>query len=169
MRMMRAATAARLDDAAFEQMLTRSRSADAPDDVPTRVAKAVTVTHREWLEDMERKEHVSLKWNAFFEEYDVLLCPAAATTAVPHDQQGERHTRVISVDGIEASVVDQMFWAGYSALADLPSTTAPAGLAADGLPVGVQIVGPRYGDLTTITLARLVETEGIGFIPPAGV
>ena len=41
----------------------------------------------------------------------------------------------------------------------LPSTAATAGLAADGLPVGVQIVGPQYGDLSCIALARLLERE----------
>jgi amidase len=169
MRMMRAATAGRLDATVFERMLALARSADAADDFSTRLAKTVTVTHRQWLDDREQQEQVALKWGAFFEDYDVLLCPAAATTAVPHDQEGERQARVIPVNGVATSVVDQMFWAGYPALADLPSTTAPVGLAADGLPVGLQIVGPRYGDLTTIMLARLLETEGIGFIPPPGI
>jgi amidase len=169
MRMIRAATAARLDEATFTEMLSRARSVDAPDDFHTRTARAVTVTHREWLLDKERKEQISRKWHAFFEDYDVLICPAAATTAVPNDQEGERHTRVISINGVETSVLKQMFWAGYPALADLPSTTVPAGPGADGLPVGLQMVGQRYADLTTIMLGRLLEREGIAFIPPPGL
>jgi amidase len=168
MRMMRAATAGRLDAAAFEQALALSRSETAQDNPAKHAAKAMTITHREWLDDKEQKEQIALKWNAFFQDYDLLLCPAAATTAVPHDQQGERYTRTISVNGVATSVVDQMFWAGYPALVDLPSTTAPAGLASDGLPAGVQIIGPSYGDLTTIALAKHLEAAGIGFIPPPG-
>ena len=61
-----------------------------------------------------------------------------------------------------------MFWAGYSGLAYLPSTVAPAGLAPDGLPVGVQIVGPEFGDLTCIAFAKLLEQEFQGFVPPKG-
>jgi Asp-tRNA(Asn)/Glu-tRNA(Gln) amidotransferase A subunit family amidase len=48
------------------------------------------------------------------------------------------------------------------------ATVVPAGLAGDGLPVGVQIVGPQYGDLTCIHFARLLEREFQGFIPPPG-
>ena len=50
----------------------------------------------------------------------------------------------------------------------LPSTVAPLGLAKDGLPVGVQIVAPHYGDLTSIRFAQLLEKQYIGFqAPPA--
>ena len=60
----------------------------------------------------------------------------------------------------------QMFWAGYSCNFYLPATVAPIGLAADGLPVGIQIVGPQYGDYTCIHFARLLEQGFQGFIPP---
>src|SRR5207237_1395165 len=80
-------------------------------------------------------------------EYDLLLCPAAASAATPHDQAGERHERTIVVNGEKVPATDQMFWAGYSGAFLLPSTVAPCGLTAAGLPVGVQIVGPQYGDL----------------------
>src|SRR4030067_87666 len=50
----------------------------------------------------------------------------------------------------------------------LPSTVAPAGFTSEGLPVGVQIVGPQYGDHTCIHFARLLEQEFQGFVPPAG-
>ena len=47
----------------------------------------------------------------------------------------------------------------------LPGTSAPIGLAPEGLPVGVQIVGPQYGDLTTIRVAQLIEREYYAFVP----
>jgi amidase len=50
----------------------------------------------------------------------------------------------------------------------LPATVAPAGFTPGGLPVGVQIVGPQYGDRTTIELARLLEREFQAFVPPPG-
>jgi amidase len=61
-----------------------------------------------------------------------------------------------------------LFWAGLSGVAYLPSTVGPAGLSPDGLPIGVQIVGPEYGDLTTIAFARLLEREFQAFVAPAG-
>ena len=63
---------------------------------------------------------------------------------------------------------DQLFWAGHSCLFYLPGTVAPIGAAADGLPVGVQIVGPQYGDRTCIEMARLLEREFARFVPPPG-
>jgi amidase len=98
----------------------------------------------------------------------VLLCPAAATAAVPHDQAGERHERTIIVNGRPVPVTDQLFWAGYSGVAYLPSTVAPAGLTPKGLPVGVQIIGPQYGDRTTLHVARLIERGFQDFEPPPG-
>ena len=50
----------------------------------------------------------------------------------------------------------------------LPSTVAPIGLAGGKLPVGVQIVGPQYGDYRTIAVARLIEREYFAFTPPPG-
>jgi len=63
---------------------------------------------------------------------------------------------------------DQLFWAGFSGMALLPSTVAPVALSAEGLPIGVQIVGPQYGDLGCIDFARLIERDYRSFVPPPG-
>ncbi len=57
-------------------------------------------------------------------------------------------------------------YCGFSCLVYLPSTVAPIGLTADGLPVGVQIVGPQYGDRLCIQFARLIEREYHAFVAP---
>ena len=53
-----------------------------------------------------------------------------------------------------------------SGVAYLPSTIVPTGLGVDGLPIGVQIIGPEYSDLVTIGLATELETMGFRFVPP---
>jgi amidase len=98
----------------------------------------------------------------------VLLCPPAASTAWPHDQIGERHERLIEVNGKQVSTIDQRFWAGYSCNFYLPSTVAPLGLASDGLPTGVQIITREYGDYTSLRFAELIEKEFSSFMPPPG-
>ena len=122
--------------------------------------------HREWLHWNERRHQLRLKWAEFFGDYDLLLCPPAATPAFPHNQKGERWERMVSVNGKPQPSTTQMFWAGFSGMAGLPSTVAPAALSPEGLPVGVQIIGPQYGDLTCIALARILEKEYRGFVPP---
>ena len=61
-------------------------------------------------------------------------------------------------------------WASIASFAGLPATCIPAGRTASGLPTGVQIIGPRWGDLTTIGLAKLLEREqGLGAIVPSAL
>ena len=98
----------------------------------------------------------------------MFLCPVAASAAQKHDQQGERWERSIEVNGHNVPTTDQMFWAGISGFYLLPATVAPIAATSSGLPVGVQIVGPQYGDRTTIALAALLEKEWRGFTPPPG-
>jgi len=118
------------------------------------------------LKTNEERHHLMLEWEAFFEDYDLLLSPAAASAAFPHDQQGERHERRITVNGKNVPATDQLFWAGYSCGYYLPGTVAPIGFTDSGLPAGVQIVGPRYADLTCIEFAKLIEREYHAFVPP---
>jgi len=61
---------------------------------------------------------------------------------------------------------EQLFFAGLASLSYLPATAAPIGLTAEGLPVGLQIIGPEGEDPTTIAFARLLATEIGGFVPP---
>jgi len=70
------------------------------------------------------------------------------------------------VNNKKVPVVDQVFWAGYAGLAYLPATAAPIGETKEGLPIGVQIVGPQYADYSTIAFAKLLEKEYRDFVPP---
>ena len=70
------------------------------------------------------------------------------------------------VDNDERPYFEQVFWAGLTGVAYLPSTVIPTGLNAQGLPIGVQIVGPEYDDLVTIGIARQLEAMGFDFTPP---
>ena len=72
------------------------------------------------------------------------------------------------VNGKRVPVTDHLFWAGYTGVSLLPSSAAPCGFTPGGLPVGVQIVGPQYGDLTCLAFARLLEREFQAFVPPPG-
>jgi amidase len=167
--MLRAATSGRQSDAVFAKNLQAARELKAGDESYfARMTRANVLPHREWLAGNEQRHRMRLVWAAFFEDWDLLLCPAAASVACPHDQVGERHERTITVNGKRVPTTDQLFWAGYSGLFYLPSTVAPIGLTAAGLPVGVQIIGPQYGDLACIALAQLLEKEYAGFVAPPG-
>src|SRR6266478_7496053 len=121
--------------------------------------RAATASHRDWLAANETRHKMRWRWAEFFRDWDLLLCPVASSAAFPHDHEGERYERTIAVNGRRVPAVDQLIWAGYSGMAYLPSTVAPCGFTPAGLPVGVQIVGPQYGDRTCIEFARLLERE----------
>jgi len=166
-RLLRSATSDRQSDADFNANVDLV-SALAPDDQSyyARATRAAALSHRDWLAANEARHRMRLAWAEFFESYDLLLCPVAGIAAFPHDQERERHARTVEVNGAPVPVTDHLFWAGYSGMAFLPSTAAPCGFTPAGLPVGVQIVGPQYGDLTCLSFARLLEREFQAFVPP---
>ena len=124
-------------------------------------------THRDVSQANEARTHYRWAWHEFFKQYDVLICPISATPAFPHDHRafGER---ALMIDGESRPYFEQVFWAGLAICSYLPGTIIPTGPNGDGLPVGVQLIGPEYGDLKTIGLAKLLEREGFAFTPPPG-
>jgi amidase len=167
--LLRAATSGRQSDAAFAAAQKQVRAL-APDDESyrARMLRGNTLSHRDWLAANEARHRMRLAWAAFFEEWDLLLCPTATSTAFKHNAAGERWTRTIPVNGRPQPETDQMFWAGLGGVCYLPGTVAPMGIARDGLPAGVQIIGPQYADRTCIRFAQLLERSHGGFVPPPG-
>jgi amidase len=167
--LLRAATSGRQTPEQFERNLAAARGL-APDDdrYYARMLRANTMYHRDWLAANEARHRMRWKWHEFFKEWDLLLCPPAASAAFPHDQQGEVHERTIRVNGRDLPTTSQLFWAGYPGASYLPGTVAPIGLTPAGLPVGVQIVGAQYADRECIQFARFLEREYQAFVPPPG-
>ena len=165
--LLRGATGAILPADLFESQRKQiERISDSDQSYLARTVRAVTQTHRSWFVAHRERAVLRRQWRAFFQDFDVLLCPVAASAAFPHDQQTERPYRQIQVNGKAENYNDQLFWAGLASLAYLPATVAPIGLTSAGLPVGVQIIGPYMEDKTAIQFARLLAAEIGGFRSP---
>jgi amidase len=133
-----------------------------------RFAKDATQLHRQWLTANARRHAHRQLWEAFFRNYDVLLCPAGSVPAIAHNTTGTTIDRTITIDGRRAPYHTLLKWVGIFTHVHLPVTSAPIGRTDSGLPVGIQIVGPYLEDWTTIDFAeRLARVVG-GFVPPAG-
>ena len=117
---------------------------------------------------VEKQKKQQAMWAEFFESYDVLIAPVAPTVAFPHDHKGTLLTRSMEINGQEKPMLNNMAWTYMAIVSGLPATVAPIGLSESGLPVGVQIIGARFEDRTTIAFARgLSELVG-GFVAPPG-
>jgi amidase len=168
-RMLRATTSARTPPEMVERFKKQAaRLAHDDQSYYALMLRGVGMTHREWLAENEQRQRLCRIWEEFFKHWDVLLCPVAASAAWPHDHKGERWARTIMVNGHPVPTTDQMFWAGLASLTLLPSTAAPLGFTEDRLPIGMQIIGPRYADRSTIQVARLLEREWQDYQPPEG-
>lgn len=89
------------------------------------------------------------EYNKLFETYDALIGPTAPTPAFG---LGEN-----TADPVKMYLSDIMTVA--PSLAGIPAISVPAGSTSTGLPVGVQLMGPRKSDAALLALARSLETN----------
>jgi amidase len=145
-----------------------SQLPDEDDGGLARSVRFATLRHRDWLFAHERREQIRATMADFFRDVDALLMPVTVVPAIPHDHSEPFTERVIRADGGERPYTDLFGWIALTTLAYLPATVVPVGKTRDGLPVGVQIVGPYLEDRTTLAAGRCVSEVLGGFTPPPG-
>ena len=128
--------------------------------------RGITLSHRDWVFADGGRARLRAQWRELFKDFDAVICPVMPTPAYPHDHSPEQEARRIGIDGKDYVYPDQLAWPGIATLPGLPATAIPIGLSPQGLPVGVQIVGPWLEDRTPLKLAELIEREFGGFVPP---
>lgn len=88
--------------------------------------------------------------NAFHERYDLLVTPQMPATAI-----------AAGVDfPAERGMSSWLDWSPYTYpfnWTQQPAASMPCGLASDGLPVALQIVGARYAEATVLRASRALE------------
>ena len=143
---------------AYRTLLSAAMAEDMP--------SGAGMSHAVWLEANEIRARLGQQASGLFDRLDGVIAPITPVTAFPHDHQpmGERKLRFSNGQTVAyTSILD---WIALATACGLPATAIPAGLAADGLPVGVQIIGPRGGDSRTLAVAQAIEDELGGFAPP---
>ena len=122
----------------------------------------------EYLAFHDAQLGVRRQWAALFKEFDVVLAPALGSLAFRHDDEPDQNKRRLMIDGEPTSFMPHLAWPGMATFPNLPATAVPIGVSRDGLPVGIQIIGPYLEDLTTIEFAKSMEREFGGYRPPPG-
>ena len=140
----------------------------SPDDQSLRSERlrGIALSHRDWVMADGARARLRAQWRELFGSFDAVICPLMPTPAYPHDHSPDQEARRIRIDDTDHVYPDQLVWPGIATLPGLPATALPIGRSLEGLPVGVQIVGPWLEDRTPLKLAELIEREFGGFVPP---
>jgi amidase len=169
-RLLRSVTSTDIDAEEREKMLELSRArGDQFDGV---VEDALNGSPADFVIWHGRREQYRQMYREFFTRYDILLAPITLTTAFRHiasEESGlDDYLRLFPVDGVEVPYDYQVVYPGLATHCGQPATAFPAGLSDDGLPVGLQAIGPYLEDRTPIRFTALLAQEIGGFTPPPG-
>lgn len=167
MTLMMSNAAAGLPLDAYQQLHTKAAALDGNDhSLDAARLRGMVLSHRDWVAADHRRELHRQGWRRLFAEFDTVVCPITPSTAFPHNHDGGLDDRRIDIDGTEYPYFDQLVWAGMATMPGLPATAIPTGRSPEGLPVGVQLIGPRFEDRTPLRLAELLEEKIGGFQAP---
>lgn len=108
----------------------------------------------DWFALLEAQAAVQRQWRTVFQQVDFVLFAPCAVPAFPHDDT-PMGQRTITVNGAAVPVDAVLAFAGLVTFPGLPSTVLPIG-AAGHLPVGMQVIGPRFADHDTIAAATAI-------------
>lgn len=108
-----------------------------------------------------RRDELRARFLRQMQQYEILLCPAAAIPAFRH---GERSWRV---EGQTVNYLDAWSYTEFFNLLGNPAVVVPSGRPPEGLPIGVQIVGRPWQEEQALSVAAALEKQcGAWKIPP---
>jgi amidase len=166
-----AVTGARVDAETRRQRIATFRRAG--DDLSMGAARGLEGSAGDYLIWNGRREQHRAAWRAFFRDWDVLLAPAINVLAYPHIERAwpaddSDQTLTFTIDGRSVPYLHGLCYPALSTVPGQPATAFPVGLSREGLPIGLQAVGPYLEDLTPIRFAALLAREIGGFRKPSG-
>ncbi len=130
----------------------KSRAAGFGDEVQRRMIIGTAVLSSEsydvyFMQAARVRRKIADSFNSAFEQCDLIICPSSAGTAMPLSSD---------LSPLEYYALD-LFTVAMN-LAGVPACSVPCGLATNGLPLGVQVVGRRFDDKRVLQLAKHIET-----------
>jgi amidase len=112
-----------------------------------------------YLDGLDAVVRAQAQWSELFETFDVVLAPPFGAAAFLHTDEADFLKRRLTINGEATSYGAQIAWGAIATFPGLPATCAPIAKTKSSLPVGVQIIGPRFEDRTPIAFAGLIERE----------
>ena len=130
----------------------KTRAAGFGDEVKRRMIIGTAVLSSEsydvyFMQAARVRRMIANSFNDAFKQCDLIICPASAGTAMPLDS---------GLSPLEFYALD-LFTVAMN-LAGVPACSVPCGVAQNGLPLGIQVVGRRFDDMRVLQLAKHIET-----------
>lgn len=124
---------------------------------------------QDYVEALEVRDRLAASLQDFFAAWDVWLCPVAPGPAFPHCRVNTFLGTSLAVDDLQLP-----YWTwGLSYVAPFnvtgnPTVTIPLGQTADGLPLGVQAIGPRWHDYALLDIVEQITYVSSAVRHPPG-
>lgn len=141
----------RVEGADLIDTYKKTRAAGFGDEVKRRMVVGTAVLSSEsydvyFMQAARVRRMIADSFNTAFESCDLIVCPSSAGTAMPLSSD---------LSPLEYYALD-LFTVAMN-LAGIPACSVPCGLAENGLPLGMQVVGPRFADMRVLQLAKHIE------------
>jgi amidase len=128
------------------------------------VKAGLKVTPLDFAQAEKARAALFQRFRALFERFDLLLTPASPVKQYPVVQNFPSEINGKAL----ANYTDWIAGSFLITLMSLPAASVPAGKTADGLPVGMQIVGARFEEPRILSLAKTIQAmHPIGWPPVA--
>jgi len=121
-------------------------------DVVKAVEAGLGASGIDFVRAMHRRKILIEKFYQYFKDYDILITPTTGLTAfelgIPFPTK------------IDGKMVSPTAWMPFTSVFNLtghPAATIPCGWSSEGLPIGMQIIGKRFDDLTVLQVSKAFE------------
>jgi aspartyl-tRNA(Asn)/glutamyl-tRNA(Gln) amidotransferase subunit A len=131
----------------------RQRAWEVDPDIAAQIEAGLRTTGAEIARALLFRDELYRRLDRYFRRYDFLLTPTTPCAAWPFTQLGPATIEGRAVTPRGHAVFTPIFNHTY-----VPACSVPCGLDRNGLPVGLQIVGPRLSDFRVLALAAMVES-----------
>ena len=147
-----------------QQFARLARLNEFGENLRSNVEAGLAVTARDLAAAEDKRQELFLRFCDLFTRFDLLLTPAAPVKPYPVEMNFPSEINGRRFE----NYVDWIAPAFLITLMSLPAASVPAGLTRDRLPVGLQVVAPRFEEPRILALAKLVQRANpIGWPPHA--
>ncbi len=145
-----------------QQFENLARIEEFGENLKSNVKQGLKATAHDLAAAEQARMKVFHRFRELFERFDLLLTPAAPVKPFPIEQN---FPDAIGNKKLE-SYIDWLAPAFLVTLVSLPAASVPAGLSGDGLPIGLQIVAPRFEEPRILSVAKILQQANpIGWPP----